>query len=543
MRRFAHRGRSSGGYDQNVGKAGVIYILENDGLRSGWLKIGCSSRSGAIRATELNMDANTGTPAAFRCVFEVHTVDCGLAERVVFKELSGHRRGKWGQEFFEVDLSHARTVIRRVCSEIDGTRAPPPLTPQKPRQSAPSPRPQLAPPVFRQASPSLAAATPAPVPAPIPQSPIKLRWVFALLFFGIFVWVKLKPEAKRTAAPPPAIHPANPSPAPRPPKATQKRSTTLAPAHTAIDEAHAAPRGFADPVLASSPSGSIESGRDQAPTSAGEPAPTAGTSMPNYFEDSTSPNVKGERSKRRIEADSSSPSTGLTRADLTVDERVSLESICSSAKFNHGALAYQQCADRQLLELAQVSRKHDLSGMDMSERQSLSSACTTAQFNQGPAAYHLCIERQLQMLRDAPRAPDLSGLNHEERSSLDLACSSAKLTLGPAAYNQCRASQLAQMSSAPGPINLSRLNQAERVSIYSTCSQARLSLGPAALRKCLAKQMQLLSEAPAAIDLRRFPREMRTAIESACTQAMLMLGPAEYNRCIAKQVSQLEGTP
>ena len=126
MRRFARRNFSSGGYDQNMGKAGVIYILENDGLRSGWVKIGCSSRSGAIRAAELNTDANTGTPGVFRCVFESRTLDCGRAERLVFKELSSHRRGKWGQEFFEVEIGHAKAVIRRVCAAVDDAAAPPP---------------------------------------------------------------------------------------------------------------------------------------------------------------------------------------------------------------------------------------------------------------------------------------------------------------------------------------------------------------------------------------------------------------------------------
>lgn len=106
-------------YRSLVGKPGVVYVLENDGLRHGWLKIGCSTRSGHARALDLNADANTGTPGAYRCVYQVRTVDCGTAEQEVFVKLSAHRRGKWGQEFFEVDLALAKETIRLVCSTVD----------------------------------------------------------------------------------------------------------------------------------------------------------------------------------------------------------------------------------------------------------------------------------------------------------------------------------------------------------------------------------------------------------------------------------------
>jgi len=97
----------------------VVYILSNDGLREGWLKIGCSTRSGAARAFDLNADATTGTPGAYRCVFEFRTVDCGLAERRVFERLADVRSGKWGQEFFVVELSLARTLVEEVCRTVD----------------------------------------------------------------------------------------------------------------------------------------------------------------------------------------------------------------------------------------------------------------------------------------------------------------------------------------------------------------------------------------------------------------------------------------
>jgi T5orf172 domain len=111
-----------------VGKPGVIYVLKNDGLRDGWIKIGCSTRSGHARATDLNTDANTGTPGVFRCIYQLRTLDCGTAEQEVFARLSAYRRGKWGQEFFEVDLSLAKETINLVCSDVDRRRAadPPP---------------------------------------------------------------------------------------------------------------------------------------------------------------------------------------------------------------------------------------------------------------------------------------------------------------------------------------------------------------------------------------------------------------------------------
>ena len=125
-------------YRRNQGKAGVVYVLLNDGLREGWLKIGCSTRSGTARARELNDDANTGTPGVFRCVFECKTVDCGRAEELVFAALADHRRGKWGQEYFVVEIPAAKTVISQVCADLNKLAEPPPqITP--PRANTPPP--------------------------------------------------------------------------------------------------------------------------------------------------------------------------------------------------------------------------------------------------------------------------------------------------------------------------------------------------------------------------------------------------------------------
>ena len=106
-------------YDQNHGVPGVVYVLDNPGLREGLHKIGCSRRSGSTRANDLNSDASTGTPGTFRCIFECRTNDCGLAEQRVFKLLANARKGKWGQEYFEVTLEEAKRIITKVCSEVD----------------------------------------------------------------------------------------------------------------------------------------------------------------------------------------------------------------------------------------------------------------------------------------------------------------------------------------------------------------------------------------------------------------------------------------
>jgi hypothetical protein len=123
-------GSGTGGFDQNIGVAGVVYILGNDGFRDGYYKIGCSRRSGRARAFDLNVDANTGTPGSFSCVFEQRTVDCGRAERLVFERLHQYRSGKPGQEFFAVGLDLARQTILSVCAEVDATYAAPPPAPK-----------------------------------------------------------------------------------------------------------------------------------------------------------------------------------------------------------------------------------------------------------------------------------------------------------------------------------------------------------------------------------------------------------------------------
>jgi len=109
-------------YDQNDGKPGVVYILDNPGLAQDWYKLGQSTHSGAKRANSLNKDASTGTPGEFYCIFEWKTKNCGIAEKRVFEKLKQFRRGKFGQEYFSLDkpsLENAKRIIIEICKYVD----------------------------------------------------------------------------------------------------------------------------------------------------------------------------------------------------------------------------------------------------------------------------------------------------------------------------------------------------------------------------------------------------------------------------------------
>ena len=104
-------------YDRNDGQAGVVYILVNEALKDGIYKIGQSTRSGRARASELNAEGKTGMPKLYRCIYEVATVDCGRAEKLVHARL--HKGRLTRQEFFRVEFEEAKRVIHEVIAEID----------------------------------------------------------------------------------------------------------------------------------------------------------------------------------------------------------------------------------------------------------------------------------------------------------------------------------------------------------------------------------------------------------------------------------------
>jgi curved DNA-binding protein CbpA len=184
------------------------------------------------------------------------------------------------------------------------------------------------------------------------------------------------------------------------------------------------------------------------------------------------------------------PTQGID--NLTADERTSLESACSRAKYNQGPAAYNQCLKAQLGSLAVGAQHPDLSGLSPSEHQSIESACSRAKYNEGPAAYNQCLKAQLGSLAVGAQHPDLSGLTPSEHQSIESACSRAKYNEGPAAYNECLKAQLGSLAVGPQHPDLSGLTPSEHQSIESACSRAKYNEGPAEYNRCLVHQLDLL---------------------------------------------------
>lgn len=529
MGRYRRRGGTAD-FGRNNGAAGVVYILENDGLRVGWVKIGCSTRSGHARAKDLNADANTGTPGSFRCIYQVRTRDCGRAESRVFRELAHHRRGKRGQEFFEVDLAHAQEVITRVCAEVDSmTVVPPPPTAAPPSPPTPSPAYQSR--GGRTGISGGAGSGPPFTSGSFAKSPIRLRWLLVGL---VVLTVYVANSGKRSHSSP--VPTTGTQPAARIPTSTVRQET---PPQRSPGPTPAAARS-AEPPLAMKEEGSVRVAQADAVALSGVPVKSARLAPEAVGEGSG-----GEADGRVLVGTSGIPASvpaavHLLKADLRPDERASLESACSSAKFTMGAAAYLECVQRQLDLLQGAPRAHDLSGLTPAERSSMNSACSSAKFTMGPAALNRCIAEQLGMLQQAPRNIDVSGLSHEELASLNSACSSARFTQGPAAYNNCRQRLLDQLANVPAAPDLSSLTYSERSSMGFACSTAKFNGGPAALRACIAKQFELLRSAPPPTDLRQFSADIRQSIESACLTAKFNRGPADYNRCVKQQVAALQ---
>lgn len=101
------------------GTPGTIYILHNDGLRQGLYKIGATRRSGVSKAMELNRDQQQLIPGVYECVFELHTKDCGQALDEILQLFQQQRRGKRGQDFYELNLDDAAEKIANTIATIN----------------------------------------------------------------------------------------------------------------------------------------------------------------------------------------------------------------------------------------------------------------------------------------------------------------------------------------------------------------------------------------------------------------------------------------
>ncbi|MGD0022174.1 MAG: DnaJ domain-containing protein [Smithellaceae bacterium] len=99
----------------------------------------------------------------------------------------------------------------------------------------------------------------------------------------------------------------------------------------------------------------------------------------------------------------------------------------------------------------------DLSRLTYEEKASIESVCSNAKYLDGPASYNRCLKNQLATLAQGERRPDLSQLTYEEKASIESVCSkkasiesvcsNAKYLQGPASYNRCLKNQLKQLYS------------------------------------------------------------------------------------------------
>ena len=391
-----------------VGLAGVVYILENDGLREGWFKVGCSTRSGQARAGDLNADANTGTLGAYRCLYERRTVDCGTAELEVFAALSAHRRGKWGQEFFHVELELAKSTIERICAEVDQSLRPAPSAPTTPPASKPIDVP----------------AVPSPPPTmvqhasetPVKASGLQLRWIVGMVVVASVLWWN---SGQRT----------NALPAP----ARQVAPVSQAPQVSLGKSEVADPQGPSSvvPIVPHNSQGQSAMAKQSPKPSAANASlaePSLAMRAPSGY------GVQPAPATRDIDLSSLNPA-----------ERRSIESACNRDRVFHGPAAYNRCLTGQLVSLQSAPRNVDLSTLNPAEQRSIESACNRDRLFHGPAAYNRCLIGQLVSLQSAPRNVDLSTLNPAERRSIESACNRDRVFHGPAAYNRCLTGQLRQL--------------------------------------------------------------------------------------------------
>ena len=370
------RGLRRGGdgrYDQNHGIPGVVYILRNEGLKAGYFKIGCSRRSGHKRAFELNVDANTGTPGTFKCIFEHRTTDCGRAEQLVFQRLHAHRRGKWGQEFFEVELELARRTIVAVCAEIDGAHV---------RSVLPPPPGRLDPPAVQSPSASVLAGSGLANASPSTTSQLALQkqetrrdavWV-ALILVALFILWLTKLATEYTASVPSTAAQQAPTP-------TVNR--TLPPVSSAQIPRSSPPSRAAKPLKPLVQGPAVEGPQERS----GAASRTQGANAPLGAVAPLEQNAPTGQTGT-MEGQETADLSGLTG-----DERQSAEAVCSSAK-QHGSDAYNKCLVSKVRELEGVPPV-DLTGFARGDVQMLQSVCSAEKFSKGPAAYRACLARRV----------------------------------------------------------------------------------------------------------------------------------------------------
>lgn len=500
-----YRKKISNNYRQNHGIAGVVYILENDGFRDGWYKIGCSRHSGAVRAASLNADANTGTPGSFRCVFEHSSLDCGEAEQLVFRKLASSRRGKHGQEFFEIDLEIAKSTIRAACNEIDAVSHNNRYAPYKTPQPSASMQPVSV--DVPQSVTSRAQLEPTTSRWSIWRSPI--IWVTA--GFGLIMWNAVSTQnSKKDGRPATSISKnsqSDPYPVPAPSSIVQTIPPPTAQAAVSTEIAKTKRIGVA--------------------TQAAHQA--------------VLPNAPPANLSTTTEAAQALPEASLPTAvvSITRAERSSIEAVCSREKYLIGPAAYRQCITKHQNDLATTTRA-DTSGLSRSDRSSIEAVCSTDKYQHGPVAYNQCLSRHLESMAGQPRVT-LGDLSISERSSIEAACSQDKYQRGPAAYNRCLSAFVKELEGQERA-DLSGLSRTERSSAEAVCARSKYQEGPAAYNRCLTKQVAAL-DGTSSVDISGLSRGERASLEAVCATDKYQNGPASYRNCLARQVMQLSNSP
>lgn len=94
---------------------GYVYILVNESLKPGYLKIGRTTRSPQQRAGEISV--GTGVPSAYKVAYQVKVPDCQEAERAIHERLAEYRVSN-NREFFSVELEKAVSVVDRVAQKM-----------------------------------------------------------------------------------------------------------------------------------------------------------------------------------------------------------------------------------------------------------------------------------------------------------------------------------------------------------------------------------------------------------------------------------------
>jgi hypothetical protein len=338
--RMTHKNK----YKQNHGVPGVVYILDNPGLKAGMLKIGCSRRSGESRARDLNFDATTGTPGTFRCVFEYRTKDCGKAEERVFQKLNPYRRGKWGQEYFEVALEKAKETIIHVCTVVDSET----------EKFLPSPN-AIEVGDFGKAE---FGSTNIPITKTPPTSSSSIfrdhntrtpavKWLLRTVAIIIPLWIIF--GTKNITNP--------------------LRNGFVNKSHNDVSKSDISRATVENP-------------------------PTINISKTLKQND-----LLPREETSDLKTTGREENVQINISDLTQDEQSSIESVCSEAKVMKGPVAYNRCVSKQLASLKGTSRNFDMSWLTQDEQSSIESVCSEAKVMKGPVAYNRCVSKQLASLK------------------------------------------------------------------------------------------------------------------------------------------------